>query len=124
VGPLDCDHVHCEVEVLAPRKAQDAPHSAAGILLGLRCVFVACHFSLILTALKVAKWTCSFTPIATALAALVTQLFLGFRCLSTQSQTESVYRRIRHFTSRFMYGVVILPAIPSFILGMTCSIEA
>jgi len=36
VGPLDCDHVHCEVEVLAPRKAQDAPHSAAGILLGLR----------------------------------------------------------------------------------------
>jgi hypothetical protein len=71
----------------------------------------ACHFSLITIVLKVAEWPYIFTPIGTALAALVTQLFLGFR--------------IWRLTSRkFLYGMVILLAIPSFILGMTCSIEA
>ena len=44
--------------------------------------------------------------------------------LPTQSQTESVYRRIWRLTnSKFLYGVVILLAIPSFILGVTCGIE-
>jgi len=62
-------------------------------------------------ALAVAQWPYTFTPVATALAALVTQLYLGFRiwCLTG---------------SRVLYGVVILVAIPSFILGMACSIEA
>ncbi|KAF8553140.1 hypothetical protein OG21DRAFT_1414869, partial [Imleria badia] len=62
-------------------------------------------------ALAVAEWPYTFTPIATALAALVTQLYLGFRIW-------------RMTSSRILYGVVILLAIPSFILGMACSIEA
>ncbi|KAG6371817.1 hypothetical protein JVT61DRAFT_9178 [Boletus reticuloceps] len=62
-------------------------------------------------ALAVAEWPHTFTPIATALAALVTQLYLGFRiwCLTS---------------SWVLYGVVILLAIPSFVLGVACSIEA
>jgi len=61
-------------------------------------------------ALAMAEWPYTFTPIATALAALVTQLFLGFRIW-------------RLTNSKFLYGVVILLAIPSFILGITCGIE-
>ena len=38
-----------------------------------------CHFSLILTVLKVAEWPYTFTPIASALAGLVTQIYLGLR---------------------------------------------
>ena len=35
------------------------------------------------------------------------------------------YPRIWRLTSsRFLYGVIIVLAIPSFILGMACSIEA
>ncbi|KAI9463138.1 hypothetical protein HD554DRAFT_2027300, partial [Boletus coccyginus] len=62
-------------------------------------------------ALAVAEWPYTFTPIATALTAFVTQLYLGFRiwCLTG---------------SKILYGVVIVLAIPSFILGMACSIEA
>ena len=37
------------------------------------------HLSLILTVLKAAIWPYTFTPIATALAALVTQIYLGYR---------------------------------------------
>ena len=42
-------------------------------------MLLACHFSLILTVLEVAEWPYVFSPIATALAALVTQVYLGFR---------------------------------------------
>ncbi|KAI9463142.1 hypothetical protein HD554DRAFT_2175650 [Boletus coccyginus] len=63
-------------------------------------------------ALAVGVWPYVFTPIGTALAALVTQIYLGFRqviwCLTD---------------SNILYGVVILLAIPSFVLGMTCGIE-
>ncbi|KAN0073600.1 hypothetical protein V8E55_012207 [Tylopilus felleus] len=62
-------------------------------------------------ALAVAEWPYTFTPIATALAALVTQIYLGFRIWRLTS-------------SKFLYGVVIMLAIPSFVLGMTCGIEA
>ncbi|KAI9463144.1 hypothetical protein HD554DRAFT_1417403 [Boletus coccyginus] len=61
-------------------------------------------------ALAVGVWPYIFTPIGTALAALVTQIYLGFRiwCL-----TDSI----------ILCGVVILLAIPSFILGVACGIE-
>ncbi|KAI9569095.1 hypothetical protein HD554DRAFT_654013 [Boletus coccyginus] len=60
--------------------------------------------------LLVGVWPYVFTAIGTALAALVTHIYLGFRiwCL-----TDSI----------ILYGVVILLAIPSFILGMACGIE-
>jgi len=62
-------------------------------------------------ALAVGEWPFTFTPIATALTALVTQLYLGFRiwCLTS---------------CKFLYGVVILLAINSFILGVICSADA
>ncbi|KAH7886537.1 hypothetical protein F5I97DRAFT_1003507 [Phlebopus sp. FC_14] len=62
-------------------------------------------------ALAVAEWPYTFTPIGTALAALVTQLFLGYRiwCLSE---------------NKFLYAVVIVMALPSFALGMACGIKA
>jgi len=62
-------------------------------------------------ALEVAEWPYTFTPIGTAAAALTTQLFLGYRiwCLSG---------------SNVLYGIVIIMAIPSFVLGMACGIKA
>ncbi|KAH7921677.1 hypothetical protein BV22DRAFT_1132059 [Leucogyrophana mollusca] len=63
------------------------------------------------TALTIAVWPYTFTPIATALAALVTQVFLGYRIL-------------RLSNSKVLFGVVILLAIPSFALGMACGIKA
>jgi hypothetical protein len=62
-------------------------------------------------ALAVAEWPYTLTPIGTVLTALVTQLLLGFRIWRLTS-------------SKFLYSMVILLAIPSFILGMACSIEA
>lgn len=45
------------------------------------CVIIAlaCLFQGALMVLKVTVWPYSFTPLATALAALVTQVYLGFR---------------------------------------------
>ncbi|KAF9223108.1 hypothetical protein BS17DRAFT_835469 [Gyrodon lividus] len=62
-------------------------------------------------ALAVAPWPYPFTPIGTALATLVTQLYLGHRiwCLGN---------------SKFLYAVVILLAVPTFALGMACGIKA
>ncbi|KAH0832958.1 hypothetical protein J3R83DRAFT_11934 [Lanmaoa asiatica] len=60
-------------------------------------------------ALAMAEWPYTFTPIGTALAALVTQIYLGIWRLTG---------------SKILYGVVIVLAIPSFILGMTCAIKA
>ncbi|KAG6331638.1 hypothetical protein ID866_7451 [Astraeus odoratus] len=62
-------------------------------------------------ALAVAEWPYTFTPIGTAAAALTTQLFLGYRiwCLSE---------------SNILYGIIIIMAIPSFVLGLACSIKA
>jgi hypothetical protein len=37
------------------------------------------HFNLLLMAFEVAAWPYIFTPVGTALVALVTQIFLGFR---------------------------------------------
>lgn len=62
-------------------------------------------------ALAVAEWPYTFTPIGTAAAALVTQLFLG-------------YRIWRLSGSDFLYAVVVVLAIPSFALGMACGIKA
>ncbi|KAN0073598.1 hypothetical protein V8E55_012205 [Tylopilus felleus] len=62
-------------------------------------------------ALGLTVWPYSFTPLATALAALVTQVYLGFRIW-------------RLTNSKFLYRVAILLAIPSFILGLMCSVEA
>lgn len=62
-------------------------------------------------ALAVAEWPYTFTPIGTAAAALVTQLFLG-------------YRIWRLSGSDILFATVILLAIPSFALGMACGIKA
>ncbi|KAI0782949.1 hypothetical protein C8Q75DRAFT_811362 [Abortiporus biennis] len=62
-------------------------------------------------ALTVALWPYTFTPIATALAALTTQMFLGYRIM-----------RLTH--SWIIYGIILLLAIPSFALGMACGIKA
>jgi hypothetical protein len=61
--------------------------------------------------LKVTKWPWTFTPLANALAGLVTQIYLGLRIWRLTS-------------SKIICGVVTLLAIPSFILGTICSIEA
>jgi len=58
------------------------------------------------TAITSALWPYTFTPIATALAALLTQIFLGYR----------IYRLS---SSRILFGIIIVLAIPSFALGMT-----
>jgi len=63
------------------------------------------------TAITSALWPYTFTPIATALAALLTQIFLGYR----------IYRLS---SSRILFGIIIVLAIPSFALGMTCGIKA
>ncbi|KAH7906944.1 hypothetical protein BJ138DRAFT_1117125 [Hygrophoropsis aurantiaca] len=63
------------------------------------------------SALTVAFWPYTFTPIATALAALVTQIFLG-------------YRVWRLSNSKILFGVIIALAVPSFALGMACGIKA
>ncbi|KAI9463139.1 hypothetical protein HD554DRAFT_1415802 [Boletus coccyginus] len=62
-------------------------------------------------ALTVAEWPHTLTPLATALAALLTQVYLGFRIL-------------RLTGSKFLFGVIILLAIASFILGTICSVRA
>ncbi|KIO14442.1 hypothetical protein M404DRAFT_5807 [Pisolithus tinctorius Marx 270] len=63
------------------------------------------------TALQYFAWPYPFTPIGTALAALVTQIFLGDR----------IYR-LTH--NKVIYGIVITMALPAFGLGMACGIEA
>ncbi|KIJ62389.1 hypothetical protein HYDPIDRAFT_136040 [Hydnomerulius pinastri MD-312] len=62
-------------------------------------------------ALADAEWPYTFTPIGTALAALVTQIFLGYRIWRLSS-------------SKYLYAIVIVLAIPSFALGMACGIRA
>ncbi|KAI6021031.1 hypothetical protein EDC04DRAFT_2735066 [Pisolithus marmoratus] len=62
-------------------------------------------------ALAVAEWPYTFTPIGTAAAALVTQLFLG-------------YRIWRLSGSNILFATVIALAIPSFALGVACGIKA
>ncbi|THH27974.1 hypothetical protein EUX98_g6204 [Antrodiella citrinella] len=61
--------------------------------------------------LTVALWPYTFTPIATALAAVVTQIFLGYR----------VYRLTK---SAVLYGIILAIAIPACILGLVCGIRA
>ncbi|KAI0820976.1 hypothetical protein BC629DRAFT_414427 [Irpex lacteus] len=61
--------------------------------------------------LAVALWPYTFTPIATGLASMVTQLFLGWR----------IYRLSQ---SKAVYGVVIALSVPSCILGMICGSKA
>ncbi|KAI5995775.1 hypothetical protein F5J12DRAFT_854947 [Pisolithus orientalis] len=63
------------------------------------------------TALQYFAWPYPFTPIGTALAALVTQIFLGDR----------IYR-LTH--NKVIYGIVIMMALPAFGLGIACGIEA
>lgn len=61
--------------------------------------------------MAVALWPYPFTPIATACAALVTQIFLGWRIF-------------RLSQNRFLFGVIILMAIPTFALGIACGVKA
>lgn len=63
------------------------------------------------SALSVADWPYTFTPIGTAAAALVTQVFLG-------------YRIWRLSESATLYAMVIVMAFPSFVLGVACGIRA
>ncbi|KAI0090562.1 hypothetical protein BDY19DRAFT_717758 [Irpex rosettiformis] len=61
--------------------------------------------------LAVALWPYTFTPIATGLASMVTQLFLGWR----------IYRFSK---SKVIFGIVITLSVPSCILGMICGSKA
>ena len=45
----------------------------------LGCTYPCLLFGLVLTGIVVAIWPHTFTPLGTALAALVTQVFLGHR---------------------------------------------
>ncbi|KAF9233482.1 hypothetical protein BU15DRAFT_90336 [Melanogaster broomeanus] len=62
-------------------------------------------------ALAVAQWPYAFTPIGTVIAALVTQLYLGYRIWRLSS-------------SKLLYAVVVLLAVTPFVLGMVCAIKA
>jgi len=62
-------------------------------------------------ALGVVLWPYTFTPIATALASMVTQLFLGWRIY--------VFSK-----SKALYAVVICLAVPCCALGFACGTKA
>jgi len=78
--------------------------------------------------LEVAGWPHTLTPLATALAALMTQIYLGFRQVYRvldSSISDFVCHRILRLTgSRILYGIIVVLAITSFILGTICSVEA
>ncbi|KAF7798961.1 hypothetical protein EIP86_010190 [Pleurotus ostreatoroseus] len=61
--------------------------------------------------LQVALWPYTFTPIATALASVVTQTFLGWR----------VYRLSN---SRVLYGLIMVFAVPACVIGIVCGTKA
>ncbi|KAH8079816.1 hypothetical protein BXZ70DRAFT_960640 [Cristinia sonorae] len=61
--------------------------------------------------LNYALWPYTFTPIATALAAFATQIFLGYRVF-----------RLTH--SSVLYGFILVLAVPSCALGIACGIKA
>ncbi|KAI0343438.1 hypothetical protein BDW22DRAFT_1355875 [Trametopsis cervina] len=61
--------------------------------------------------LAVALWPYTFTPIATGLASMVTQLFLGWR----------IYRFSK---SKVLYAIVIALSVPSCALGIICGTRA
>ncbi|KAI6009315.1 hypothetical protein EDC04DRAFT_858620 [Pisolithus marmoratus] len=61
--------------------------------------------------LQYAPWPYNFTPIGTAFAAFVTHIFLGDR----------IYR-LTH--SKVLFGIVIAMALPTFVLGFVCGVEA
>ncbi|KAH8094483.1 hypothetical protein BXZ70DRAFT_1034476 [Cristinia sonorae] len=61
--------------------------------------------------LNYALWPYPFTPIATALAAFATQVFLGYRIFRLTKNT-------------LLYGFIVFLAVPSFALGMACGIRA
>ncbi|KAG8215617.1 hypothetical protein J3R82DRAFT_7485 [Butyriboletus roseoflavus] len=82
-----------------------------------------------MAALKVGEWPYQFTALGTALTALVTQTYLAHRQVYIYACTiiNSIYvcLRIWRFTHcKILYGLVILLAIPSFVLGIVCSIES
>lgn len=56
-------------------------------------------------------WPHMFTPIATALAAVMTQTFLGYR----------IYRLCR---SKMIYGLILVIAIPACVLGIITGVRA
>ncbi|KAJ3491476.1 hypothetical protein NLI96_g727 [Meripilus lineatus] len=60
---------------------------------------------------SVALWPYTLTPIATAVAALLTQAFLGYRIL-------------RLTGSWILFGIVIAVSVPSAILGIACGTRA
>ncbi|KAK7690074.1 hypothetical protein QCA50_006720 [Cerrena zonata] len=61
--------------------------------------------------LAIGLWPHMFTPIATALAAIMTQLFLGYR----------IYRLSK---SKIIYGIIIAIAFPGCVLGILTGIRA
>ncbi|VDB86650.1 unnamed protein product [Peniophora sp. CBMAI 1063] len=63
-------------------------------------------------ALGVAHWPYTFTPIATALAAFVTQAFLGYR----------VFRLLHN--NKYIYGFLLTCAFISMVLGIYCGSKA
>ncbi|CAL1713154.1 unnamed protein product [Somion occarium] len=62
-------------------------------------------------ALLIGGWPLLWTPCATALAAVCTQVFLGYR----------IYRLSKN---RIIYGIILAITIPAFIIGMIVGIRA
>ncbi|KAA1467185.1 hypothetical protein DENSPDRAFT_230222 [Dentipellis sp. KUC8613] len=86
----------------------DTAHSASAIYMAW--VYCVTNYNNPV-ALEVALWPYTFTPIATALAALLTQLFLA-------------YRIMRLTENKYIYGGLVVLALVSFGLGMACGIRA
>ncbi|KAF9494959.1 hypothetical protein BDN71DRAFT_1507106 [Pleurotus eryngii] len=61
--------------------------------------------------LTVALWPYTFTPIGTALAAFLTQIFLGYRMYRLTGQL-------------YLFIILLVFAITSFALGVTCGVKA
>ncbi|KAK7690033.1 hypothetical protein QCA50_006678 [Cerrena zonata] len=62
-------------------------------------------------ALSIGGWPLLFTPCATAMAAICTQAFLGYR----------IYRLTG---SKILYGIILTISIPAFVVGMVVGAEA
>ncbi|RDB29913.1 hypothetical protein Hypma_014087 [Hypsizygus marmoreus] len=63
------------------------------------------------TIVGVALWPYTFTPIGTAIAAVVTHNFLGYR----------IYRLTRN---KYIYGIIVFFALFAFALGVACGTKA
>ena len=82
--------------------------------------------------LTVGGWPLLFTPCATAMAAICTQTFLGYRWLSSPFHTSAaplsafylLYSIYRLTGNKIIFGIIMAISIPAFIVGMVVGAEA